>query len=139
MKKILIIDDEPDIVFYLKTFLEDHNYTTLSANEADTGFKIAKKEHPDLICLDIMMPKKSGITFYKEIKKDKKLQSIPVIIISGVENAYSFKGPQFRRLIPDPQIPEPLAFFEKPLNMPAFINFLERVFNSQGIGENEKR
>lgn len=127
MKKILIIDDEANIVFYLKTLLEDHNYAPLIAREADEGWKIAHEESPDLICLDIMMPKKSGITLYKELKTDKKLKHIPVIIISGVENAYSFKEPKFRRLIPDKKIPEPSAFFEKPIDVPAFLKFLGKT------------
>ena len=130
LKKILIIDDEPNIVFYLKTLLEDHNYAPLIAYEADDGLRIAYEESPDCICLDIMMPKKSGITLYKELKKDKKLKHIPVIIISGVENAHSFKEPKFRRLIPDRRIPEPVAFFEKPINVQAFIEQLANVFDS---------
>ncbi len=127
MKKILIIDDEPNIVFYLKTLLEDHNYSPLIAREADEGWKVAQEESPDLICLDIMMPKKSGITLYKELKMDKELKRIPVIIISGVENAYSFREPKFRRLVPDKKIPEPSAFFEKPIDVPAFLEFLTKI------------
>jgi len=133
MKKILIIDDEPDVVFYLKTLLEDHNFATFFAHDADAGFKAALEASPDLICIDIMMPKKSGITLYKELKEDETLKDIPVVIISGVETAYSFKGPKFRRLIPDPKIPEPLAFFEKPVNVPALLEFLANVFESPGM------
>ncbi len=121
MKKILIIDDEPNIVFYLKTLLEDHNFSVLTALDPDHGFQTADEKLPDLICLDIMMPRKSGVTLYKELKKDKKLKHIPVIIISGVENAYSFKEPKFRQLVPDKRIPEPLAFFEKPIEVPSFL------------------
>ena len=127
MKKILIIDDEPNIVFYLKTLLEDHNYLPLIAREADEGLKVAHEESPDLICLDIMMPKKSGIALYQELKKDEELKHIPVIIISGVENAYSFKEPKFRKLVPDKEIPEPLAFFEKPIDVPAFLELLTKI------------
>jgi CheY-like chemotaxis protein len=80
-----------------------------------------------------MMPKKSGITPYKELKKDKNLKDIPVVIISRVENAYSFTGPHFRGLIPDTEIPEPMAFFEKPINLPAFVELLAKVFNSPAM------
>lgn len=130
MKKILVIDDEPNIVFYLKTVLEDNYYTALTALDPDEGVRIASQEVPDLICLDIMMPRKSGVTLYKELKKNKRLKHIPVIIISGVENAYSFKEPKFRQLIPNQQIPEPLAFFEKPVNVPALLAMIATVFNS---------
>lgn len=132
MKKILIIDDEPDVALYLKTLLEDHNYETLTAHNAETGFEVALEASPDLICLDIMMPKKSGISLYKELKENKILKDIPVVIVSGVESAYSFKGPKFRKLIPDSKIPEPAGFFEKPINVPALMEFLTKVFDSSG-------
>ncbi|MDY6862906.1 MAG: hypothetical protein SV062_07955, partial [Thermodesulfobacteriota bacterium] len=72
--------------------------------------------------------RKSGITLYKELKEDEKLRDIPIVIISGVESVYSFKEPKFRRLIPDKDIPEPTAFFEKPINVPAFIELLSKIF-----------
>ena len=128
MRKILIIDDEPDVAFYLKILLEDNGYFVVMAHDAENGFRKAQQELPGLICLDIMMPKKSGITLYRELKKDRKLKGIPVIIISGVESSYSFTGPQFRRLIPDRDIPEPLAFFEKPVNAQSLFEFLTKIF-----------
>lgn len=135
MRKILIIDDEPDVALYLRTLLEDHNYETLTVHDADAGRRVALEESPDLIFLDIMMPKKSGISLYKEFKEDGALKDIPVVIISGVESAYSFKGPKFRKLIPDSRIPEPLAFFEKPVNVSALMELLTEVFESQKMGE----
>jgi len=128
MRKILIIDDEPDVAFYLKILLEDNGYFALMAHDAENGFRKAQQELPGLICLDIMMPKKSGITLYRELKKDRKLRKIPVVIISGVESAYSFTGTQFRRLIPDRDIPEPLAFFEKPVNAQSLLEFVTKIF-----------
>jgi len=128
MRKILIIDDEPDVAFYLKILLEDNGYFVLMAHDAETGLRMAQKELPGLICLDIMMPKKSGIALYREIKKDRNLKKIPVVIISGVESAFRFTGPQFRRLIPDRDISEPLAFFEKPVNTQSLLECLVKIF-----------
>jgi CheY-like chemotaxis protein len=130
MKKILIIDGDPDVALYLKIFLEDHDCIVLTAHDGDTGFKIAKEEPPDLICLDIMMPKKSGVTLYKKLKQDKKLRDIPVVVISGLESAYSLQGPKFRRLIPDPKTPEPIAFLEKPIDVFDLVGFLPKTVDS---------
>jgi len=55
-KKILVIDDDPNIVLYLSTLFEDNGYITCSANNADEGLEVAKKELPDLITLDLEMP-----------------------------------------------------------------------------------
>lgn len=124
-QKILIIDDEPDIVMYLTTLLEDHDYNVVSASDGQAGLELAKKEIPDLMCLDIMMPKKTGVTLYQEIKTDPDLKQIPCIIISAYESAYSFKGQAFRRLVKDKTIPPPLKFFEKPLDIPVFLGFID--------------
>jgi len=124
-QKILIIDDEPDIVMYLTTLLEDHDYNVVSASDGQKGLELAKTEAPDLVCLDIMMPKKTGVALYQEIKTDPDLKKIPCIIISAYESAYSFKGQAFRRLIKDDTIPAPLNFFEKPLDIPVFLGFID--------------
>jgi DNA-binding NtrC family response regulator len=129
MKKILIIDDEPDVVLYLKTVLEDHNYETYVAYDADSGMKIALECMPDLILLDIVMPKKSGISFYKELKEHRYLRDIPVAVISGVGNIHGLKGSTFRNLIPDSHISAPQGFFEKPLDIETLIIFLNETLN----------
>jgi len=130
-KKILIIDDEPDIVMYLKILLEDHDYSVISASDGQAGFELAKQEKPDLMCIDIMMPRKTGVALYQELKTDKELKKIPCIIISAYESAYTFKGKAFRRLVQDRSIPEPLRFFEKPLDIPVFIGFIDDYFKKK--------
>ena len=124
--KILIIDDEPDIVMYLTTLLEDHGYDVISASDGEKGLDLAQSENPDFICLDVMMPKKTGVALYQEIKTDPNLKKIPCVIISAYESAYTFKGTAFRRLVRDKSIPEPLEFFEKPLNIPVFLGFIDQ-------------
>ena len=59
-KKVLVIDDEPNVVTYIETLLQDNGYDTVSAPDGEVGLEMAKKERPDLITLDITMPKKSG-------------------------------------------------------------------------------
>jgi CheY-like chemotaxis protein len=127
-KKILIIDDEPDIVVYLTTLLEDHDYTVISASDGQAGLELARTENPDLVCLDIMMPRKTGVALYQEIKTDPQLKKLPCIIISAYESAYSFKGQAFRRIVQDRSIPAPLRFFEKPIDVPGFLGFIDDHF-----------
>ena len=83
-KKILIIDDEPDVITYLRTFLKDQGFNVCCAKDVKSGLRMIPKEKPDLICLDIMMPEKSGISFYDQVRKNKKFCHIPIIIISGL-------------------------------------------------------
>ena len=128
-KKILIIDDEPDIVMYLKVLLENNGYSVVTASNGLEGMDLARTERPDLVCLDIMMPRKTGVALYQEIKTDPKLKKLPCIIISAYESAYSFKGQAFRRLVQDKGIPEPLRFFEKPIDANIFLEFINDYLN----------
>ena len=128
-KKILIIDDEPDIVIYLKVLLENSGYSVVTASNGQEGIELARTEAPDLVCLDIMMPRKTGVALYQEIKMDPKLKKLPCIIISAYESAYSFKGQAFRRLVQDRTIPEPLKFFEKPIDANVFLEFINGYLN----------
>jgi CheY-like chemotaxis protein len=129
-KKILIVDDEPDIVTYLSLLLENSGYTVVSACDGQRGLEMAKAEAPDLVCLDIMMPKKTGVALYQEIKTDPKLKRLPCVIISAYESAYSFKGQAFRRMVQDKSIPEPLRFFEKPIDAESFLGFINGFLGS---------
>jgi len=83
-KKILIIDDDPNIVDYLISLFEDNGYQTFSAGEVAEGLEIAKKEMPDLITLDIELPDEWGPRFYRKMSQEKNLKNIPVIVISGL-------------------------------------------------------
>jgi len=130
-KKILIVDDEPDIVMYLRLLLENSGYEVVSASDGREGLELARAEKPDLVCLDIMMPKKTGVALYQEIKTDPELKVLPCVIISAYESAYSFKGQAFRRMVQDRSIPEPLRFFEKPIDVPTFLGFIADFFEKR--------
>ena len=69
-KKILVVDDEPGVVAYLETLLQDNGYETVSAADGHLALEKFKSEHPDLVTLDISMPEKSGIRFYRDVKED---------------------------------------------------------------------
>ncbi|MFH2205002.1 MAG: response regulator [Elusimicrobiota bacterium] len=127
-RKVLLVDDEAHILLYLTTLLQDNGYEAISTSDPFEGLALAKKEHAGLICLDIMMPKRSGLSLYKDLKRNEVTKDIPIAIISGIGGiAYGFKQ-DFRRHLPDPDIPEPEAFFEKPIDVKRFIDFLDSVF-----------
>ena len=83
-KKILIIDDDPVIVKYLKAVFSDNGYATCSAGSSMEGLEVVKEEKPDLISLDLQMPGEWGPRFYRKLRKDKELKDIPVIVVSGI-------------------------------------------------------
>jgi len=85
-KKILVVDDEQDVLFYLSTLFEDNGFDTITAENGIEALELAKSELPDLITLDITMPEQSGIKTYRYLKNDINLQNIPVIIVLRLEN-----------------------------------------------------
>jgi CheY-like chemotaxis protein len=120
-KKILVIDDEPNVVAYLETLLQDQGYITFSAADGTEGLAKAREEHPDLICLDITMPEKSGIAVYRELRADPEMKDIPVVVVTAV--TYYGKDPEpFRKFLSSRRVaPPPDAFFPKPIDRDAFI------------------
>jgi twitching motility two-component system response regulator PilH len=123
-KKVIIVDDEPDVRTYLATLLEDNDYESFSASSSEEGFKFAKKEHPDLICLDIMMPSESGISLYKKLKSDEECKEIPVLLISAITRERDFVLEDYSL---DSTLPEPVGFLEKPINPSTFLDKIKSI------------
>lgn len=87
MKKILFIEDEPTIQKTISRFLEDEGYEVKNALDGEIGLKTAKEEKPDLILLDIILPKKDGFEVLKELKEDESTKDIPVIALTNLEES----------------------------------------------------
>jgi DNA-binding response OmpR family regulator len=83
-KKILIVDDDPDIQSILKTVLEREGYAVVSALDAMQGPMLARRESPNLIILDIMMPAGGGISVFQRLRQNTLTTAIPIIIYSAV-------------------------------------------------------
>jgi len=127
-KKILIVDDEQDVVTYLVAVLESNDYTPYSANSVKVGLEMLERVKPDLICLDIMMPKESGFSMYKRLRKNRTSRNIPVMIISGVEQNGEF---DFRSYVSDKSIPVPDSFMEKPIDVDRYLQTVKQLLSSE--------
>ena len=84
-KKIMILEDDSNIVDYLVTLFNDNGYETCTASNGVEGLEILKTENPDLITLDFEMPESWGNIFHRKISKNEKYGNIPIIIISGLD------------------------------------------------------
>jgi CheY-like chemotaxis protein len=127
-KRILIVDDEPDAISYISSVLEDNGYEYLSAENGEEGLELARKEKPDMILLDLIMPEKSGMLMFQELKKDPELGRIPVIVVSGASEALGVDLRNFmikqplrgrQRVVEttgETQFTEPNAYVEKPVD-----------------------
>jgi len=81
--KVLLVDDDKDFVEATKMVLESKPYEVFVAYNGDEGLAKARKEKPDLIILDVIMPVKDGFTAAEQLKKDPELKKIPVIMLTS--------------------------------------------------------
>ncbi len=87
MKKlILVIDDDPDLLESIHERLNIHDFRCMRASSAETGLQRAIRWHPNLILLDLNMPKISGLGLLREFKKNPRLCHIPIVILSGISD-----------------------------------------------------
>ncbi|MGV7928614.1 MAG: response regulator [Spirochaetota bacterium] len=120
-RKILIVDDEPDVVTYLSSLLEDNGYRTLKAFNGKEGMDLAQKELPDLISLDITMPEETGVRMLRNLHDDPATTGIPVILVTGVD-------PQYKDFIEHrKQVNPPAAYFEKPIDKELFLRTIQKI------------
>jgi len=108
-KKILIIDDDPTLVKMLEVFLASHGYAVATAGDGEEGSAKVKSGSPDLIILDVEMPKMNGYTFIFELKKIPGSRRVPIIVLTAKEGmAEIFKIEGVKEYITKPFRPEVL-------------------------------
>jgi len=126
-KKILVVDDDLNMRIFISIMLEANGYKAIVAKDGKEGILEAKKVAPALIILDLMMPQQGGILMYRQLKVDKILKDIPIIILSGVDSkAFSHSLKMLNMGQNDP-IPEPEAFVEKPPKAEDLLNIVEAL------------
>ena len=86
MSKILIVEDEQTLHKSLEEFLGSEGYEIVGAYDGEKAIELSKSENPDLILLDIILPKKDGYEVLDELKKDEKTKDIPVILLTNLES-----------------------------------------------------
>ena len=114
-KKILVVDDDPDVRMFNTTVVEESGHIPIEAANGEEGLKILKKERPDLVILDILMPKQSGIRLYRKLKTDKALKHIPVVVLSGIAKRTFLRSQKALTEFGDEAVPEPEVYLEKPV------------------------
>jgi two-component system, OmpR family, phosphate regulon response regulator PhoB len=114
-KKILVVDDDPDVRLFSVTVIEENGYTAIEAGDGEQGLQLIEKEHPDLVLLDVLMPRESGVRLYRHIKTDNRLKDLPVIILSGIARRSFLRSQKALDEFGDAPVPEPQIYLEKPV------------------------
>jgi CheY-like chemotaxis protein len=122
-KKIIVIDDDPDIVIFLTALLEDNGYAVVAAKNGQEGLEKTRAERPSLILLDITMPEKSGVRCYREVCEDPDLKDTPVVIVTGVTE-------EFKRFIHTRrQVPPPAGYITKPIDKQLLLDTISQALS----------
>jgi len=120
-KKILIIDDEEDVVTYLSAFFADNGFETISAINGKDGFEKAKSEKPDIITLDVSMPEESGVKALRDLQNNESTKNTPIIMVTGVST-------DMKRFIETrKQVHPPEGYFEKPIDREALLKKIKEL------------
>ena len=114
-KRILVVDDDPDLVEAVTMKLESEKYQVVKAYDGVEAWKKIKEERPDLIILDVMMPEKNGYRVCEELKKDPKYKDITVILLTAVGEAVpktQYTHMDGKTALADEFIPKPIDMDE---------------------------
>ena len=118
--KVLIVEDEPDVVTFLSTWLEDQGHETCSATDGQQGMQAVLRERPDLVLLDLNMPNQTGLQLYRDLRSDSDLMDLPVFFVTGLTKYQIFSNGC-------ETLPEPQAYIDKPIDLVALEAAIKKV------------
>lgn len=114
-KRVMVIDDDPDVRTFVVTVLEENELTPVVAKDGIEGLEKIQKERPDLIILDVLMPRGSGIRLYHTLMTDESLKTIPIIMLTGIALRSFLKSQKVLAEFKGDKVPEPDIYLEKPV------------------------
>ena len=127
MKKVLVVDDDVDIRKVVSKLVEKSGYLSIEAKNGVEGMGKVREDKPDLIILDILMPKESGIRMYRELKTEEALKDIPVIVLSAIPKKSFFRSQKVLDEFAGESVPEPEAYIEKPEEPQELIALMKKI------------
>jgi two-component system alkaline phosphatase synthesis response regulator PhoP len=147
-KQVLVVDDDKNTVKYLSAVLSDHGYEPVPAYNGSEGLEKVKQAKPDLIVLDVMMPRKTGFVLFEQLKKDDRYKEIPILMLTGVsgvldelddhmeeifEKSYDSLRQALRKKIREMReegLVRPEMFVDKPVDPDSFLAKVRQLIGS---------
>ena len=112
-KRAVVIDDEQDICDYIASVLTEHGFSCRTANDARTGETFVREDPPDLVCIDLMMPGRSGTHLFARLKGDEATKDIPLVMITGIKEKLNIDWGEITKGL---KARKPEGFIEKPID-----------------------
>ncbi len=114
-EKVLVVDDDPDVRSFVVTVLEENGYTPLEARDGVEGMELIEEKNPNLVILDVLMPRGSGIRLYRKLKTSDTLKNLPVIMLTGIALKSFLRSQKTLAEFQGGDVPEPEIYLEKPV------------------------
>lgn len=126
-KRVVVIDDEEDLTTYFSTILEENGFSVKTANNAVDGEKLIREDPPDLICLDLLMPGKTGVNLFLWLRRrEEPLRDIPLIIITGIKEQINV---DWKDIVSKSKTRVPDGFIEKPVTPQRLMRVVNNVLS----------
>lgn len=134
-KRVLVVDDEPDVRNYLSMILRDAGFIVVTASDGVEALELIRIKKPDFISLDLVMPRKSGHKLLYELRRDRELSRIPVLIVTAHAQTEMGKH-DLDDIMENKIISGPGVYLEKPVKPKDYVRYVQRAL---GIDENGDR
>jgi DNA-binding response OmpR family regulator len=118
-KKIIIVDDDKAALKLLKNFLEKHKFQVFCAEDGAKGYNLVKKEKPDILITDMLIPKIHGLDLSRKVKDDSELEGIKVVLMSGLYGKITFRD--------DIEGSNADDFIKKPVDLKSLKSLIDRL------------
>ncbi len=129
-KHVLVVEDEPDFAALLRSILARAGYAVAVAHDCEDALAQTRDHRPDLITLDMGMPRKSGIYFYRKLKADTTFRDVPVVVVTGLTRDDKDMDNVIHAFLEAETVPRPQAYVEKPVDGPSFLRTVEEALSA---------
>jgi CheY-like chemotaxis protein len=137
-RTVLVVDDEPNVRHYLAQILLDAGFNVVQAADGNEALDLIRRDPPDFISLDLVMPRKSGHKLLYELKKDRKLSQIPVLIVTAHARDELGKG-DLEDIMDNRVLSGPGVYLEKPVKPLSYVRAVQRALGIEETPEDEDR
>jgi len=137
-KTVLVVDDEPNVREYLAQILQDAGFDVVTAGDGSEAMELIQDHPPDFISLDLVMPRKSGHKLLYELRKDRKLSQIPVLIVTAHAQDELGKG-DLSDIVESRVITGPGVYLEKPVKPIDYVRCVQRALGIEETPESHDR
>ncbi|NNM04403.1 MAG: response regulator [Gemmatimonadetes bacterium] len=137
-KTVLVVDDEPNVRQYLAQILLDAGFNVIQAGDGVEALEIVREDPPDFISLDLVMPRKSGHKLLYELRKDRKLSQIPVLIVTAHARDELGQG-DLQDIMDNMALSGPGVHLEKPVKPLSYVRAVQRALGIEETPEDEDR